>query len=460
MSNNDLTQMTITELQNHIKNKHISPVKVVKAVIDKTIENNKLINAFITMTHEEAIKQAEIAEKEIIQGNHKSSLHGIPVGIKDLIHLNGVRTTCGSALKLHEVPNYDAAIVERLKNNGAIIMGKENMHSLAYGSTGDVSYFGPAKNPLNRNKITGGSSAGSAASVAGDLSYGSVGSDTGGSIRIPAACCGVVGMKPTFGLVSRFGTVSLAPSLDTFGPITKTVKDNAYMLEVIAGYDSKDPFSVSHNDYNYSDFINQKDFNKTIGIPKQYYFDIIDSEIKELFKQTVKELISKGFQVKLVDLPYMEEIDAALSVIFASEVYESLKKEIQEVPEKVEAEIRNRILEGLFVKSHEYISMFRVKHLAIEAFTKVLHEVDVIMTPTISAFPCDIGEREIELNGDNINIRRVYSRLVRASNLTGFPAISVPKGFSITGLSNPIQLIGLPFHEKKLYRYAYAIEQL
>ena len=231
------------------------------------------------------------------------------------------------------------------------------------------------------------------------------------------------------------------------------------MLEAIAGYDSNDPYSVSHDDYHYSDFISEKDFKKTIGIPNQFYFDIIDPEIKKLFNQTVEELTAKGFQIELVDIPYMQEIDAALSVIFATEVFESLEKEIREVPEKIEAEIRNRVLEGLFIKGHEYISMYRVKHLAIEAFTKILHKVDVLMTPTIAAFPCNIGEREIELDGEMINIRKVYSRLVRASNLTGFPAISLPKGISSTGFFNSVQLIGLPFQEKKLYRYAHAIEQ-
>src|SRR5690625_1932982 len=232
MVNNEISQWTLKELQQHIQEKDISPVEVVEHAINKTMIANDELNAFITINHEQALQQAKQAEKDIVQGNYKGSLHGIPVGIKDLIHVKDTRTTCATKLKVNaEVSSFDAEIVNRLKNKGAIILGKENMHTLAYGSTGDVSHFGAVKNPLNHTKITGGSSSGSAAAVADHLTYGSIGSDTGGSIRIPAACCGVVGMKPTFGLVSRYGAVSLAPTLDTLGPITRTVLDNAMMLE-------------------------------------------------------------------------------------------------------------------------------------------------------------------------------------------------------------------------------------
>ena len=266
-------------------------------------------------------------------------MHGIPFGIKDLIDFKGVPTTCGSKLKLDDVPTQDAEIVEQLKNNGAIIIGKENMHSLAYGSTGDVSHFGAVKNPLNLEKISGGSSSGSAAAIASNIGYGSIGSDTGGSIRIPSACCGVVGMKPTFGLVSRQGAVSLAPTLDTLGPITKNVIDNSLILNAVLGRHSDDSSQLDNGEDNY-EFHFQKNANHTIGIPKSYFFDIIDTEIKEMFEQTVSELKTLGFNVKFIDIPYMKEFDAALSVIFAAEVYESLEKEILERPEKIEIEIR------------------------------------------------------------------------------------------------------------------------
>src|SRR5690625_236005 len=199
MVNNAMSNWTINELQQHLKRKDISPVEVTENTLKKIDEENAQLNAFISMNHEHALQQAKKAESDIMQGNYKGSLHGIPVGIKDLIHFKDYQTTCGTKLKVKdEVSSFNAEIVDRMNDNGAIILGKENMHTLAYGSTGDVSYFGATKNPLNHNKITGGSSSGSAAAVASNLSYGSIGSDTGGSIRIPAACCGVVGMKPTF----------------------------------------------------------------------------------------------------------------------------------------------------------------------------------------------------------------------------------------------------------------------
>lgn len=461
MLNDDFSEWSIHELGQHIEKKDISPVEVMKQVLEKMDKENTQLNAFIAMDHDKALQQAKKAELDIMQGNYKGPLHGIPVGIKDLIHMKGFRTTCGTKLMIKEgISNFNAEVVERLHDHGAIIIGKENMHTLAYGSTGDVSHFGPVKNPLNINKITGGSSSGSAAAVASNISYGSIGSDTGGSIRIPAACCGVVGMKPTFGLVSRYGVVSLAPTLDTLGPLTRNVLDNAMILEAIASYDEKDSFSSTTGKRDYRECIYQKNTNLVIGIPRQFYFDLIDDEIKESFDKTIEKLRSNGYQIKFIDLPYMEEIDAALSVIFAAEVYESLEHEIHENPQQIEAEIRTRILEGYFVKAHEYIKMFRVKNVAIETFTKVLHEVDVIMTPTICAYPCNIGEREATINGEKVNIRKVYSRLVRASNLTGFPAISLPTDKSSEGFFNSIQLIGLPFDEKQLYNVAFMIEQL
>lgn len=461
MTNKILTDLSISELQYYIKNKEVSPIEVVQEVICLIQEKNNDINAFITSLHEEAIKDAQKAEKDILSGNYKGPLHGIPIGIKDIIHLKGSRTTSGSGLFLSNFSEYDAEVVQRLKNNGAILIGKENMHSLAYGSSGSISHFGPVKNPLDLTKITGGSSSGSSAAVAAGFSYGSIGSDTGGSIRIPAACCGVVGMKPTFGLISRYGTSSLAPTLDTLGPITRTVKDNAIMLDALSGYDSKDSFSINYNQSDsYASFTAKSLSGSTVGIPSNFYFDLMDSEISDMFQKVINGLKDNGIKIKIIEIPFMEEFNDAASLIFATEVYESLEQELSDTPEKIEKEIRNRVLEGYFVKGSEYLAMHRVKKLAISTFYDVLQGVDVIMTPTLPAFPSDLGAEKIEINGKGIPIRSVYSRLVKASNLTGFPSIAVPKYKNKDGLFNSIQLIGLPFREKNLYSFAYMIENL
>lgn len=448
MYDDNILKMSIYELQHVIKNKTCSPVEITKSILKEIDEKNKQINAFITVLHDSAIEKAIKAEEDVIKGNFKGPLHGVPISLKDIINLRTTKTTCGSLLNAENKPNYDAEVAKHLISNGAIIIGKENMHSLAYGSTGDISHYGPVKNPSDLNKISGGSSSGSAASVASNLSYGSIGSDTGGSIRIPAACCGIVGMKPTLGSISRKGTVSLAPSLDTLGPLTKNVYDNYLMFQTIN--------QTSNNIKPKKQVINRN----IIGIPKQFYFDIIDSSIEGHFYKVIQNLSLNGFKIKYIDIPYLKEFNTALSVIFAAEVYNSLEREIQQTPERIEPEIRNRILEGLFIQGHEYIDMFRVKALAKKKFTAALEEVDTIMTPTMCAQPGEIGAKEINLNGVKKNVRQVYSRLVKIPNLIGFPAITIPIKLSKYEASNSIQLIGLPLSEDKLYSFAYSIEQL
>ena len=446
---NNTTFLSIAEIYPYVRNKEISPVDLVTEIFHNIENKNEKINAFSYLFYESAKKDAKKAEKEILRGEYKGILHGIPLSVKDLIDVRGVPTTAGSKIYSDQIPNHDANVIVKLKNAGAILIGKENMHSLAYGSTGDVSYFGPVKNPLNTRKISGGSSSGSAASVASNMSFGSIGSDTGGSIRIPSALCGVVGMKPTFGLVNKHGTFSLSPTLDTLGPITRTVKDNAILLEAVANYKT--------GGTQYSKFEDQN-ITRKIGIPKNFYFDLIDNRIKESFEKIIKQLESKGYEIVQVELPSHKEFNAAHSIIFATEVYESMKQEMKYRAEKIETEIRTRILEGSFVKGHEYITMNRVRKLATKILFQLLEEVDVIITPTVGSYPCTIGTRTIKINNENIHIRGIYSRLVKLSNLTGFPSIALPTDKNTEGLANSIQLIGRPFQEKKLYKYASEIK--
>lgn len=447
---NDVIYLTLSDLQHVIRNKDISPVELVESVMSHITEKDTDVNAYITYTFESAIEKAKQAERDIMKGLYKGPLHGVPIGIKDIIHLKGTYTTSGSQLFAQRLSEEDADVVTRLNQSGVIIMGKENMHSLAYGSTGDVSHYGAIRNPLNSEKIAGGSSSGSAAGVSSYFSYGSIGSDTGGSIRIPAALCGVVGMKPTLGLISRVGVESLVPTLDTLGPLTRTVEDNALLLDAVAGCDSIDFVSFTAKEYS----------SKVIGVPKGFFFDIIDPEIKTHFEKLIHNLIAVGYRIEYIEIPHIEAFNKAISIIFTAEVYESLKKEIDGQPDLIEEEIRLRVLEGQRIKAYEYIGMRKVKKQAIETFTNLLNQVDVIMTPTVPAFPCDLNQRQIEIDGEAFHIRSVYSRLVKASNLTGFPAIAVPSAKSSEGYAQSVQLIGLPFQEKKLYNLASVIEQL
>jgi len=455
VAHKQLTLLSLKQAGELVRSKKVSPVEIVQETIEVADEKNKSINFYISKFADRALEQAKKAESEILNGNYKGIMHGMPVSVKDIINIKNEPTTCASGININNIAKENAEIINNLEDSGAIIIGKENMHSLAYGSTGDVSYFGAVKNPLNTTRIAGGSSAGSAASVASNASFASVGSDTGGSIRIPAACCGVVGMKPSFGLVSRSGTVSLSSTLDTLGPITKNVEDNFTMLNAMLSKNQK----LGESTVFKSSDIFQK--NYTIGVPRNYTNEIIDDDIAEKYEETIAALKSSGFKIKHIDLPFMQEFDAAQSVIFAAEVYESLEKAIFETPEKIEMEVRNRLLEGLFIKAEDYIKMQRVRHLAIETYKTLFSGIDVILTPSLCVFPGRIGEREIELNGKPVNIRNVYSRLFKVSNLTGFPALSVPRKSVFTnGFLHSYQLIGLPYDEKTLYEIAYILEQI
>jgi aspartyl-tRNA(Asn)/glutamyl-tRNA(Gln) amidotransferase subunit A len=328
------------------------------------------------------------------------------------------------------------------------------MHQFAYGTTGDRSYFGPARNPHNLSKVTGGSSSGSGAAVAGFMAYGAIGSDTGGSIRIPASCCGIVGMKPTFGRVSKHGSFVLSWTLDHLGPMTRSVMDNALMMNAIAGFDEKDPYSVKSPVEDFTAEIGKGIKGCKVGVPTTFFFDLIQPEVQRIFDINLERMKNQGAEIRYINLEHMDELLIAQQTIIAAEAYAALEKEVREQPEKIEEEVRARIISGLPIKASDFL---KVKHAAVEHFLHVLNEVDVIMTPTLCALPPDIDQREIDFNGIKEH-PRILARLTGPEDTLGFPAISVPGGFSADGLPVGIQFIGKPFAEKTLYRFAHCIE--
>jgi aspartyl-tRNA(Asn)/glutamyl-tRNA(Gln) amidotransferase subunit A len=458
IQSNNVLEWCLSDLSHAISKKKISPVEVTKATIEQIHKTNPKINAFITVMEENSLKKAQEAEQDILKGIYKGALHGVPIGLKDIIYTKDVVTTLGSEKYKDFLPEYNAEIVNRLENAGAIIVGKLNLHQFALGTTGDRSYFGPTKNPINLAKITGGSSAGSAAAVAANLSYGSIGSDTGGSIRIPASICGIVGLKPTFGRVSKHGAMALSWTLDHLGPMTRTVKDNAIMLNYISGYDPKDAYSIKSNSEDFTRNIGTGIKGMTIGVPTTFYFDIIDPDVLRIFNENVGKLKEQGARIVEVDLPYMEELFVAQQIILSSEAYVALGDELRENPELIDDEVRARIAAGMLTSASDYIKMLQVKHLATEMFSKVLKDVHVIITPTLCALPSDIEQREITIGGKKEH-PRILARLTGPTNTIGFPSISVPGGNSNDGLPVGIQFIGAPFDEKTLYQVAYALEQ-
>src|ERR1041385_3633083 len=282
-----MNNLTIAEASDLLRQKQISPVELTKACLDRIDRLNPTINAFITVMHDSPLADARAAEAEINAGNWRGPLHGIPIGLKDLIDTAGIKTTCGSALFAERVPTEDADIVQRLKAAGAVLIGKQNMQEFAYGGTSTSSYFGPVHNPWDVERIAGGSSGGSAAAVATGMCFGAIGTDTGGSVREPAAFCGIVGLKPTYGLVSTRGVFPLSTSLDHVGPLCRNVTDTALLLQAIAGYDKSDPFSVAHPNHSYELAASSK---SRVGIVRHPFFDDLDPEIASATDEALKQI--------------------------------------------------------------------------------------------------------------------------------------------------------------------------
>jgi len=453
----DLLQWSLSEAGEAIRKKEISPVELTQATIACIENKNTELNAYITVMAEQAADQAKQAQEEIAKGNYRGPLHGIPIGLKDLIFTRGVRTTSASEVYQDFIPDYDAEVVTRLRQAGAVIVGKLNMQQHALGASGDVSYYGPARNPHDPTRVAGGSSSGSGVAVAGYMAYGSIGSDTAGSIRVPASFCGIVGMKPTFGLVSKRGSFTLSWTADHLGPMTRTVRDNALMLNAIAGFDPQDPYSVEHAPEDYTAEIGKAVKGLKVGIPDSYFFDILEPEVRKVFDQSIERLKAQGAEFRSVRLAHMDELAAAQQTVALAEVYAAFEHVLREQPEKMDVEIRTRMTQGLFIGSADYIRALRIRHEAVRQFTEVLSEVDVIMTPTVAILPEEIGQKQVEVGGNRYPTA-ILIRLTGPITMLGLPAMSVPGGKASNGLPVGIQLIGRPFAEKTLYRLAHGLE--
>jgi aspartyl-tRNA(Asn)/glutamyl-tRNA(Gln) amidotransferase subunit A len=455
----DVLQSSLLKLSGLIKKRQISPMEVTRKLLERIEALNPKLNAYITVVHEKAMESALQAEKEIAAGNWKGPLHGIPIGLKDLIYTKEIKTTMGSAIYKDHIPGYDAAVVEKLKQAGAIIIGKLNTHQFAYGPTGDRSFFGAVKNPYDLSKIPGGSSSGSGASVAASMCFAALGTDTGGSIRIPSACCGIVGMKPTFGRVSKYGVFPLSWTLDHVGAMTKTVQDNAILLNVLSGYDERDPYSVKVKDEDFTRLLHQGVKGSIIGIPSTFYFENVDSEVEKQVRQAVEVFRSLGAEIRIIEIPHLKQISLAQQITIESEAYAVHEEILRNHSKQYDEEVKTRLLKGLSTKAYEYVQAQQVKQLAITEFNHALKEVEMILTPTLPILPTDIGQREINIHGYQEQVRTALTRFTGPTNLNGFPSLSIPCGFSSSGLPIGLQLIGRPYDEANLYRFAYAFEQ-
>ena len=448
---------SLAELSRALWSRELSPVEVTEALLAR-IESDET-NAFITVTPERAMEDAERAEAEISAGEYRGPLHGVPVGIKDLVFTKDVRTTMASAFFEDHVPDHDAAVALRLREAGTVLLGKTNTHEFAYGPTGDRSFFGPTRNPHDPARVSGGSSGGSGAAVSTGLCYGAIGSDTGGSIRIPAALCGVVGMKPTFGRVGKSGVFPLAWTLDHVGPLTRTVEDNALFLSILAGHDPEDPYSVDRPTEDFARDLDRGVRGTAIGVPTSFFFEHVEREVGARVREAVETFRSLGAEVREVEVPNAWETLHAQRLTLAAEAYAVHEERLKSEPERFDDQGLERLLRGEELRAYRYANAQQRKLRSRREFERVLEEVDVILAPSVPIPATELGQRQVTIEGHDEAVYSALTRLTGPTNMNGLPSLSVPCGTTASGLPVGLQLIGRPFDEATLYRFGYAYER-
>src|ERR1043166_5193916 len=452
---NDLCYLSLSEAAAGLRRKDFSPVELVKACLNRIESIDNRLHSFITITGYLALRQAEQSTQEITNGNYRGPLHGIPIALKDLYATKGIRTTCHSALVEHGVPDFGATAVAKLHEAGAVLLGKLGMHEFAFGGPSVDAPFPAVRNPWNVAHIPGGSSSGSGAAVAVGLCYGALGSDTGGSIRPPASHCGIVGIKPTYGRVSRYGVVPLSWSLDHAGPMARSVEDCALLLQAIAGYDAKDPASANVRVPDFSAGLKDGIKGLRVGVPRAGWFDEnkgTDSETEAAFNQSLKVLQALGATILEIDGHPFSVARKANQTILISEAYAYHEKTLRSTPEKIGSSARRRILEGAFITAADYITALRARTVLNEQIRANFSRVDVFATPSAPRPP----EAFETMDPNEGNLRPSFTN---PFNLTGLPAISVPCGFTQGELPSGLQIIAQPFEESLALRVAYTYEQ-
>ena len=449
--------MTITEAARALRRKTVSSSELTAELLDRIARLNPKLNAFLTVLKEEAHLSASQADKELAAGSDRGPLHGVPVAVKDVYHMKGVRTTAGSKLFADYVPDYDATVVARLREAGAIIVGKTNMHELAFGITSNNPHFGAVHNPWDLERIPGGSSGGSGSAVGAHLVFMATGNDTGGSVRIPASYCGTVGLKPTFGRISRYGIMPLDFSLDHAGILTRTVRDAAVTLNVLAGYDSCDDTSSQEavQDYSLAPEVSIRDLR--IGWPENVNSQGVDTQVAQSITKMAKIAERLGARIVPVNLPDYSAMNAVHRVILHSEVSALIEPYIGE-RDKFSSDLLALLQQGYFLSAPDYVNAQRLRRLLMRECSKVFEQVDCLMTPTTPIAAPKIGQTNVLIGSEEHDVRLATTRLVRAANLLGLPALSIICGFNQDRLPMALQITGRPFEESLILRVAAALE--
>jgi aspartyl-tRNA(Asn)/glutamyl-tRNA(Gln) amidotransferase subunit A len=459
MDSKDLCYLSAAELSRLIRKKEVSPVEVVEAHLTRIEAVEPDLNSFITLLAEQAMKRAKEAEREIQAGRTRGPLHGIPIGLKDLFYVKGVRNTSGSKIFDRFIPDYDSTVALRLREAGAILLGKLNLHQFAYGPTGENPDYGNMHNPWSLERIPGGSSGGSASATASGQCTLAMGTDTGGSIRIPSALCGLVGLKPTYGRISRYGITVLSWSLDHAGPMARTVEDCALVMNVVAGYDPRDPSSADRAMPDFTQSLAENIKGLRVGVPKEFFGDPIDSEVASFVRKAIERLGKLGATIHEISWPMYHESKAISSTVQMAEATAYHSQLMKQHSAELDPKVRLRLETGFFISAVDYLQAQRARRLFYQKSYDLFKKVDLLAGPTVPITACNIGMGEVHVGNTLMGVIPALTQYTRPFNLNGFPAITVPCGFSKNGLPVGFQLAGKPFDEVTVLRAASAYEQ-
>jgi aspartyl-tRNA(Asn)/glutamyl-tRNA(Gln) amidotransferase subunit A len=461
MAVNDLLDLTISELAPRIRAGEVSPVELTEAALARAEALQPQLNSFITLLPDQARAQAKEQEAALVRGEYLGPLQGIPIGLKDNLATAGIRTTIGTRVFADHVPDADAEVVTRCKAAGAIILGKENLEEFAAGATSNNPHYGAVHNPWNLDHIPGGSSGGGGANVAARVTFASLGTDLGGSVRLPGTFCGVVGLKQTFGRVSQRGLMVTSFNGDHIGPMTRSVADSALVLQAIAGYDPLEPSTVPVPVPDFSAGLDQGLHGLKMGVPANYYFDLLDPEVEESVRRAIAALEELGVESVEIELPSMKYIGALRAASLADSLV-THEPYLRNHRDEYGPDTLYRSLGGQFVLGQDYSKALKVQRIIKEEYAQVLQQVDFLVTPTAPLPAPRIDAKYFSINGEEFRARGpgsgVISRNTAPSNNTGLPALTVPCGFSEGGLPIGVQFIGSAFDEALLFRVAHNYE--
>jgi len=459
MTHQELCYLTIAEQARLIERLEVSPVEVVESAIRQIERLDPQVNAFITVTAESARAAALEAEQEIANGGYRGPLHGIPIALKDLFYTRGIRTTAGSTFLRDFVPTEDATVVARLKGAGAVIVGKTNMHEWAFGATNTNPHYGDVRNPWDPARVSGGSSGGSAAAVVARMVPAALGSDTGGSIRIPAALCGVVGLKPTYGRVSRNGAIPCAWSMDHIGPLCRTAEDAAIVMGTMAGWDPMDPASSREPVPDYRAELGRGISGIRLAVLQEYVSDPAQPDVAAAFRAAVDLLRHLGARVETVSIPETKYAVPASTAIMSAEIASYHEERLRTKPEGFGADVRERLEMGLMMAATDYVKAQRIRRMLTDRFLDLLRVYDALLCPTEPAAAPRFDQATVRFGGIEEPRGATLVRHTRLFNLTSLPAASVPCGYASDGMPVALQIAAAPFAEGKLLRIAHAYQQ-